>query len=502
MHRRSVLALLGASLGAGCSALGSDAPPGTDTPMPSTPSSTPTPTSTPPGQTDTDDGDDEFPRKAWSLVDLEPAPLTVSLTRTQAGTRDEGAVSMQFAATSTADHPAILRGQFRNENPFPNTFRLRELPLFRTVPSAWPGGRPRSEQYTYRDELVLAPTANHEVATAVPDWTLSDGGRWLLDDPVDGPWLPETRRLGPGESFQFEYALVGRGEGFPPARYHFEGHGERDVVFDVWPTAEPGPADPSRFEGATPAALPEADRMAWFHRADAATPVYLEPDRERVALPGKIRFTLVNHSRRAATGNPYFWRLWKRVDGQWFHVAPWGWPAPLTMVPPGGVERWSLAAFTGHAVRCDDAHAVGFLGGGRYAFEVGIGRGTRSHAALLDLEGPPAEVVPTDGLSVTREDGRVRVEWPRRIEEVPRATLTLTRAAQASTRLITEQVMQPRNDGLRNVLAFVDEGTDRVVLVTDRNTVSQSARTGGYEDGSFRFRHRGQAYEATADFGA
>lgn len=498
MHRRPLLALLGSTLAAGCSTIGRS-------PDPLNPTPAPVPTDSPasPEPPGTDPEGNRFETNHfWSLVELETQPVTVSLTSTRARTEDGGAVTLAFVETATADHPALLRGTFQNANPYENTFELQALPIFGNVPSAWPGGRPRSQEYTYRDELLLAPTGNHDLADTVPELALADDRRWRLAGSVSGPWFPERHRLGPDEAVTLEYALVGRqeGEGFPDARYYFEGYGDRDVVFDVWKTDEPGPTDPSGFSGAQPGALPPAAEMAWYHEADRQMPVYLSPSEEEVALPAKIEFTLVNHSHEPVSGNPYFWRLWKLVDGRWFHVAPWGWPQPLVRVAPGGRARWSLAAFTGHTVPCDGASTVGYLGGGRYAFEVDVGREGVTHAALLDLEGPPAELRPTDGVAVTRDGSRVEVEWPRRAEEVPRATLTLTRAGDADGRLITEQVMQRRNAAIRNTLAFMTDDTEAVVLVTDRNTVSSAARTRGYDDGDFRFHYEGMAYRVRAEF--
>lgn len=496
MHRRSVLALLGAVGTAGCSTV-------MDSSGASTPSSTPTDESpTPPDET-AEDPDDDLVGSSWSLVEFETVPVTVSVPRTEHRFRDGARVALQFARTATADGPALLRGSLTNANDYENTFELTGLPLFSSVPTAWPGGRPREEQYSYRDELVLAPTGNHDVAAAEPVVVATDG-RWRLAEEIDGPWLPERLRLGAGESVQFEYALVGRkeGEGFPRARYHFDGSAEGDeVVVAVWDTARPGPAEPSLFEGADVDPLPDVDDLVWSHEADASSTGYLQPSRESVELPARVEFEYVNHGREQASGNPYFWRLWKHVDGEWFHIAPWVWPLPITTVAPGGRESWSLAAFPEQVVACDDATEVGYLGGGRYAFEVGIGRGTRSHAALLSVEAPPVSVEPVDGLVVERDGTTVRVEWPRREGEVERATLTVTSESGAEGRLLPEQVMRQPNAALRNTLPFFEGDVEDVVLETDRNTVSRGARTGGYEDGSFAFRFEGEGYEATAEFG-
>lgn len=499
MRRRALLATLGTALAAGCASLNRS-------PAEPSPSPAPVPSDSPPA-TDpptTEPGREPGgPDQSWSLVEFDMIPVTVSLTSTRARTDDGGELVMRFVRTATPEHPAAIRGTFTNRNSFPNTFVLQGLPLFRNVPTAWPGGRPRSEEYSYRDELVLAPTERHDLAKTVPDLSLADDNRWRLTNEIDGPWLPETRRLEGGESFRFEYALVGRpeGRGFPRARYHFEGYGERDVVFSVWSNDLPGPAGDSRFGGDDPGRLPEAEQMAWYHDAGERAPTYLQPSVEHAELPAKVEYTFVNHSRRTVSGNPYFWRLWKRVDDQWFHVAPWGWPLPLLMLPPGGTQSWTLAAFDDHAIRFDGANSVGHLGGGRYAFEVGIGREDVTHAALLDVEAPEASIEPMEGLEVSRDRTAVRVEWSRRTDEVPPATMTLTRARDAEARLIAEQLMQDRNAALRNTVPFLEPALERVVLVTDRNTVSRGARTGGYEDGSFRFSFDGQAYEATAEFG-
>jgi len=443
------------------------------------------------------------PEQYWSLAEFETLPRTASVTPTRQRTTDGASVAVRFERTATTDAPAILRGTVTNENAYANTFELRRLPLFEPAPGAWPGDRPHGDDYTYRDALMLAPTENHAIAETVPDWVLASDGRWRLADDVDGPWLSETVRLESDESFTFEYALVGRNEetGFPTERYHLEGDAG-DVVVAVWNTDRPGPTTESRFADADPEPLPEADRMAWYHDADAATTAYLEPTAQRLELPDSVEFTLRNHSREKLSGNPYYWRLWKEVDGEWFSVAPWVWVMPAGWVPPGGTESWTLAAFDGDTVPCDDANTVGHLGGGRYAFQVGVARDERTHAALLDVEAPPASVEPTEGLTVERDGGVVTVDWPRRKNEVSRATLTLARTpgVDPDARLITEQVMRDRNVGLRNTLAFLDEGTDWVELVADRNTVSRGARTSGYENGSFRFRYEGTTFEAVAEF--
>lgn len=499
MRRRALLGLLGTTLSAGCAAINDSATEPTPTPVPvPSISASSTPTS-PTGSA----GDPDRPNDWWSVVEFETAPVTAALTNARTRTPDGGELTFQFGRTATGQHPATVRGVFRNANPYVNTFRLDALALFQPVPTARPGGRPRDADYNFHDELVLAPTERHEIARTAPELTLAGDGRWRLAADVNGPWLPETKALEPDETFRFEYAVAGReeGRGFPRDSYHFEGYGEREVRIDVWSTASPGPGDGSRFSDTEIFPLPDTERMAWFHDADEETSVYLRPSAERAELPTKIDFTLVNHSQDAVAGNPYFWRLWKQVDDRWFHIAPVGWPLPLVRIPPGGRNESTLAGFPAHPVDCDGAREVGHLGGGRYAYEIGIGRDDVTHAALLGFEAPSVTIEPTDGLDVSRDGAEVRVVWPRRDAEAPAATLTLTRADGAERRLIPEQVMQSRNVALRNTLSYLDADVDRVRLVTDRNTVSRGARTDGYEDGTFRFRLRGEAYAASAQFG-
>jgi hypothetical protein len=155
---------------------------------------------------------------------------------------------------------------------------------------------------------------------------------------------------------------------------------------------------------------------------------------------------------------------------------------------------------------------VGNLGGGTYAFEsmystdedapVDIGH----FATLLEVDAPPVEIRPTPDadLSVERDGATVHVDWPRR-PEVERATLTVERRDDnPPKRILPEQVLRARNRGLRNTLAFFEDGVDRVVLRTDRNTVSRAAGAEGYTPASQLFTLFGETetrgFVATATF--
>ena len=76
----------------------------------------------------------------------------------------------------------------------------------------------------------------------------------------------------------------------------------------------------------------------------------------------------------------------------------------------------------------------------------------------------------------------------------------LTRADSADRTLIAEQVMRERYRGLRNLLAYVEDGVERdpetVVLRTDERTAQ---RVVGHDAERTRFGFDGQTYEVRAE---
>lgn len=214
-------------------------------------------------------------------------------------------------------------------------------------------------------------------------------------------------------------------------------------------------------------------------------PAYLEPSTTSVSLPGAVDLTLTNHTHRTLSCNS--WNLYKRVDAEWFYLEPWAHTAVLRMISPGGEREHHLRAFYGDAVPCDGI-SVGNLDGGTYAFksmystdeDAAADLGT--FAALLDVEAPPVEIRPSSeaDLTVERDGATVRIDWPRR-PELERAEPTVEQRDGSPTRtILPEQVLRSRNRSLRNTLAFFGSDVDRVVLRTDRNTVSFAAGAEGY----------------------
>lgn len=504
MDRRRLLSTLvmGVAGLAGCNAFNdrSQQPPPTPAPVPTAepPPATDTPTDT------SDRNGSQFSNMA-SIVDLGTGPRTLSLFPPTYREADGVIVTVRFVAPATAKHPARLRATLRTATDGPTTVALREMPPFQRItaarvpPNACRGDCPAT--------LYLVPTAEHELAPHSPNTERGPKGYWRKADTSNTiPTLPPTVRLGPDESITGEYVLLGSATriGFPTGQYDFRASNDGGFTIAVWETNAPGPASASRFEGATVPALPDTTSMAWYHNASPQTVAYLKPTTERADLPANVAFTLINHARQPLTGNPYYWKLLKLVNGEWFHIAPGGWPVPLAAVAPGAMKTWTLQAFHDradeHMSSPGDGLAVGTLGGGTYAFEVGMNRGKRTQAALIALVGKPVHVVPTEGVTTERHGETIVVTAPRH-DDAPHsraATLTVKRIVRKRPveldTLIAEQVMQPRNRGLRNTLAFFENDIDRVVLHTDNDT---AGRVVGYESQGRRFVFNGQAYKAT-----
>jgi len=101
----------------------------------------------------------------------------------------------------------------------------------------------------------------------------------------------------------------------------------------------------------------------------------LTPADDELDLPAdSTTFTLANDTDYEYHANFYGWSASKRVDGEWFHVAPQFWPQPLHILPAGASHEWSFAVDndqspTGGSSTDQDVTLAG-LGGGEYAFTV------------------------------------------------------------------------------------------------------------------------------------
>jgi len=495
MRRRTFAAALGTSALAGCSSVLTTGDGGDDTPNENEKGAT--------GGNESD-GPVEFEdeRRAASIVDMETTSRTYALSPLSYRTEDGGEIRLRFAETATEDHPARIVASLENANDYENTFRLGWTPPFGRLGSDHPypmGGDRGDGEYTYREALVLVPTENHDLSDAEPPIERDDDGHWRLTG--DRVRLPETVRLGPGEVVRGEYAVVGHadgtGNGRPEGVYEFS-RGQRGAVrIAVWDTDEPGPSAASRFEGESVPSPPREDSIAWYHDADASTPTFVRPSAERTDLPAEVEFTFVNRSRESAECG--HWNLYKLVDGRWFHVGPYIHTSDCRIVGPGATKTWTLHAFRGKSVPCDGATEFGHLGGGRYAAVAGYGHEADHSAAMVELVGDAVALEPTADAEAETSGTRVTVTTSRPEkgdEHASPATLTVRRADNADETVIVEQLYRRRYRGLRNALAFFDDGVEEVVLQTDERTAE---RVVGYDGDVARVRYDGRNYEARID---
>lgn len=437
----------------------------------------------------------ERPEDPMRIVELETTPRTVALSSTWMQTDDEAEVVLWFDRTATDDHPVRVRGWLQNANRYPNTFDIESISTVGHVHSRQPDG------YDHEASLHLAPTENNALAESVPQVRQNDDGVWIASD--IGPWMTETRRLEPGEYVELEYVLVGEPgtPGRPTGTYTFTG-GDRPIQMTVWDSNSPGPDMGSRFAGRS---VPDFDAdltVSWYHDADRTTPAFVRPSTERLELDGRAEFEIVNNSHQQLQCG--HWNLYKLVDSEWFHVGPVVHTLDCRILHPGDRKTWSLRAFNGEAVPCEESHrglTRGYLGGGEYAGVVGYSHQANKSGALVEVVGDAVTVTPTDDVETERDGQTITVTADRYGDDdrPADATLTLTRAESADERLIAEQVMRtsgirPENRSLRNALAVLEPDVETVVVRTDERAVDNVV---GYDSTTRRFRFQGQAYEVT-----
>lgn len=107
----------------------------------------------------------------------------------------------------------------------------------------------------------------------------------------------------------------------------------------------------SRFAGEPcPSFESSADRTVCYHAADrSSTDVLLTPSSETFSPTTgdgsveTVTFELANASEKAVKVNPYAWRIERRTDAGWKHVAPDAYPEPLVEIDPGQSYRWVLS---------------------------------------------------------------------------------------------------------------------------------------------------------------
>ena len=503
MQRRSFIAALatGSVALAGCSTSTGGDPP-TDSVTPYDDPLAGTPAETTPGhpvdETPTPTEEPSAFDELTSVIELETVPRTYAFGSTRLRTDDGAVVRLRFDRIATAEHPARLTGTLRNGNDYANTFEIEWIPAVGRVHSRQPDG------YDHEARLHLAPTEHNDLAETVPEVARTDDGLWYATD--IGAWITEQHRLEPGETVDLEYVLVGESgmPGRPTGTYEFRGR-EETVSVTVWETNSPGPEAPSRFAGRSLPAF-DGETITWYHEATRETQAFVRPSTERLELDGRAEFEMINNSHEPLSCG--HWNLYKFVDGQWFHVGPGGHFSDCRVLRSGGRKTWSLRAFNGEPVPCDENHlgiTRGYLGGGEYAVVAGYGHATDSTGALIELVGDQVTVTPTDDSSIERDGETVTVTTDSYGdgEHPPDATVTLTRTDEGDERLLAEQVMGAgwltSDNALRNALAVIEPGVEEVVVRTDEHAADDAT---GFDSTTRRFRFRDQAYEVTNDLNA
>jgi len=427
---------------------------------------------------------------APTVVDFETASLTAAVVGRGRRTDDGFSVSLDFRSGATAASPATLVATVANAKSFAQPLELRRLGLLDS---------PSLAQLFEGDRttIYLAPTEAHPLAETVPTTERDADGRWRLADLGDD-WYPETVTADAGTGFVAEYHLVGHHlddePPIGPGRYRF---GRDDALaIAVWPTDEPGPDGDSELADREPPALPGEQSTVWYHESSPSTERFLRPDAEGVEPPARIGFELVNRGRESISGNPYYWRLYKLAGEQWVPITPWEWPQPAAELTPGDRSATELGVYHGPEPAAPESRAVGFLGGGLYAYTGGFDTETEQYAALFELDAPDL-AVDIDSDAEIRESGATTVvELPNYAEARQPATFAVRRAPddEPDREVLPEQLPRRPFRGLRNALPLFEEGVETVRVKTDRGT---ALRLAGYEeDETVTIRYKDEPYSA------
>lgn len=117
--------------------------------------------------------------------------------------------------------------------------------------------------------------------------------------------------------------------------------------------------------------------VSWTEVTDE-TPIALRPATQAASLPtATFDVTLTNETDVRFDTNFYGWRVWKRVDGGWSHVAPQAYPEPLTPLGPGESHTWVVTVDntqpddgTTDGMSGKDSVTLSDLDSGTYAFTI------------------------------------------------------------------------------------------------------------------------------------
>lgn len=241
-----------------------------------------------------------------------------------------------------------------------------------------------------------------------------------------------------------------------------------------------------------------------------AADAYLEPSARTVGRGETLELTLYNQADDVLDSNFYAWRLFKRVDGTWYFVAPDQYPVPLMGVQPGASHTWSFtavdAAIGGAVPRVESTETldVPALGGGEYLFGAPGGYGdqdqTTMYVAGFDLDAGALELTPSNAVESVEWSDDVLVATSSRGDpdgEYARlGAYVLRRVAEPSGdpwKMVPEQVV--RDEQLRDALALSLEHDADVVRLEEYTSATPVFGTGRTPD---TIEYDGTVYEIEA----
>ncbi|MDQ2074451.1 hypothetical protein RBH20_18110 [Haloarcula sp. H-GB4] len=247
-----------------------------------------------------------------------------------------------------------------------------------------------------------------------------------------------------------------------------------------------------------------------------AMPVVLVPETQTVQLDQPTDFTLRNRSGQQFKMNFYNWQLYKRVDGDWYHVMPQLVPEPLMSLESGEEHTWTLTVIRGRVsdgasvkgVEGTESLAVTALGGGHYAFAAdgwfaaGSPQDSIALAAGFDLNADPLQLTPTDAIAETEWDGETLVARSTRGEVGndgdEHDAYILERIDDSepdADQVIIEQVV--RDDQLRDAIALSREYDADRVRIEEFTSATPPFKL----DDSRIYGFRGERYQVTTRAG-
>jgi hypothetical protein len=241
-------------------------------------------------------------------------------------------------------------------------------------------------------------------------------------------------------------------------------------------------------------------------------PLALTPADAELSLPtAETTFTLANETDYTFMVNFYNWGVHKRVEGEWYYIAPRMIPQPLHTLPAGESHEWTFAVDNSQTPTggpsSESGGTLAGLGGGEYVFETSgwFESGDHEHqiglGARFTLDGDQLQLTKPDDVSSTGDGETVVVTRDDQTGE-PTEALVVERVGESGVPPnqpmhdhIAEQLVRPypfaNRPFLGNALAFFESD---VSVVRVESTTELDVRFD--RENHYYFQYRGEFYEA------